>query len=547
MTAQNRAQPNPWLVLVALCLGFFMIMLDTTIVNVAIPSLADGLHASLDQVVWVVNAYLLAYAALLIPCGRLGDLWGPRNLFAVGLVVFVVASAACGLAQDIDQLIIARAVQGVGAALLTPQTLTIIATVFPPERRGKAMGVWGSIVGLATVAGPTLGGLLIQVADWRWIFFVNLPLGLLALVGTFRFVPDLRPGRKHRFDLVGVGLSAAGVFLVVFGLLEAERYDWGTIRGPISIPAILVVGAVLLVALVFWERVPAEPLLPLPLFRARNYSLMVTVNGMIAFGMLGLYLPIVLTLQNAAGMGALGVGLTLAPMSLAASVMAPFSGSLADRLGPKYIAATGLTLFAIGLGLMWSAISVDATFLDFLLPTIVAGLGLGTCMAPVAAEAMRSVEPHHAGAASGMLNTTRQLGGLIGTTVVAAVLQARLSGSLGERAREVAAGLDVPAGVREDFVAAFSESSGLQVAGDQVAARISTAGLSSDAVAAVERGAHDVFTGGLVASAGGVLLVPIVIAVLGAIACLTAAGKAKPRPAGTTAPSTSSLTTAATD
>jgi len=213
LTVDQRERSNPWLVLVVLCIGFFMIMLDTTIVNVALPSLAGGLHTSLDQIVWVVNAYLLAYATLLIPAGRLGDLWGPRNLFTAGLVVFTLASAACGLAQNSGELIGARVVQGVGAALLTPQTLTIIVTVFPAERRGRAMGVWGRIVGLATVAGPTLGGLMNQVAGWRWIFLINLPPGVLARAPWVagKFPPSPPPAWDHEWHSArppGARLSA---------------------------------------------------------------------------------------------------------------------------------------------------------------------------------------------------------------------------------------------------------------------------------------------------------------------------------------------------
>src|SRR6195256_6941086 len=193
---------NEWLVLVFLSLGFFMILLDTTIVNIAIPAVVSGLNSSLDQILWVVNAYLLAYAVLLITAGRLGDFFGPRRLFALGLAIFTVASALCGLAQDGNQLIAARILQGIGGAILTPQTLSIITVIFPPERRGAAFGVWGAVAGVATVAGPTLGGLIVTNWDWRWMFFVNVPVGLVALAGALLVVPDIRPGRRHRLDVI---------------------------------------------------------------------------------------------------------------------------------------------------------------------------------------------------------------------------------------------------------------------------------------------------------------------------------------------------------
>src|SRR5713226_6433510 len=209
--AQSRTS-NPWLVLVVLCTGFFMILLDTTIVNVAIPAMSAGLNTTLDQVLWVLNAYILVYAVLLITAGRLGDLYGQRNLFAIGLAIFTIASALCGLSQNSSELIAARVLQGVGGAVLTPQTLAILTTIFPPERRGAAFGIWGGVAGLATVAGPTVGGAIITYISWRWIFFINVPIGIAALIATFAIIPDIRPGRHHGWDIVGIIVASAGLF-----------------------------------------------------------------------------------------------------------------------------------------------------------------------------------------------------------------------------------------------------------------------------------------------------------------------------------------------
>src|SRR5256885_6769292 len=243
----SRAAHNPWLVLVFLSLGFFMILLDTTIVNIAIPSIISALHSSLDQILWVVNASLLVYAVLLIPCGRLGDLIGQRRLFIVGLILFTAASALCGLAQDGNQLIAARVLQGIGGAILTPQTLSIITTLFPPERRGAALGVWGGVAGRATIAGPTVGGAIVTYISWQWIFFVNVPIGIAALIATFAIIPDVRPGRRHGWDIMGVVLATAGLFAVVFGLIEGQRFSWGEIGSyGITIPEVIIGGVVLL-------------------------------------------------------------------------------------------------------------------------------------------------------------------------------------------------------------------------------------------------------------------------------------------------------------
>ncbi|MEU1456306.1 MFS transporter [Streptomyces avermitilis] len=234
---------NPWAVLVTLSLGFFMTLLDLTIVNIAIPEMIDGLGASLDQTLWVVSGYALVLAVLLITAGRLGDLFGPRNLFAAGLVTFTLASVACGMAPDPALLIAARVVQGLGAALLVPQTMTLIVSVFPAQRRGAAMGIWGMVAGLATLSGPTLGGILVSTVGWRWIFLVNVPIGLAALALTFLVVPDIRHGRKHGFDVMGVLIATAALFCLAFGLQEGERYHWGA-----GIWALLAAGASLVAA-----------------------------------------------------------------------------------------------------------------------------------------------------------------------------------------------------------------------------------------------------------------------------------------------------------
>src|SRR5713226_4056822 len=301
-----QARTNPWLVLLVLTTGFFMILLDTTIVNVAIPAMSAGLNTTLDQILGVLNAYILVYAVLLITAGRLGDLYGQRNLFAIGLFVFTLASALCGFSQNATELILARILQGVGGALLTPQTLSIITSLFPPERRGAAFGVWGGVAGLATIAGPTVGGAIVTYISWQWIFFVNVPIGIAALIATFAIIPDVRPGRRHGWDFMGVFLSTAGLFAVVFGLIEWQRYNWGEIGSyAITIPEVIGGGIVLLVVFIVWERFQAEPLMPLSLFRDRNFAVANWIAAAISFGMLSLFLPLVIYLQSVRGFTAL--------------------------------------------------------------------------------------------------------------------------------------------------------------------------------------------------------------------------------------------------
>ncbi len=515
----TQKQANPWLVTLVLCLGFFMILLDTTIVNIAIPSIIDGLHATLDQILWVLNAYILVYAVLLITAGRLGDMFGPRNLFAAGMALFVLASAFCGLAQDTNQLIAARAVQGVGGAMLTPQTLSILTTIFPPQRRGAAFGVWGAVAGLATVTGPTLGGYIVTTWGWRWIFYVNLPVGIVALVATFLVIPDLRPGRMHRLDFVGVALATLGLFAVVFGLIEGQRFDWGVITGWITIPEILVAGVILLAAFVLWERFEPQPLLPLSLFANRNFSIMNWVSLLLAFGMLGLFLPFIIYLQSVLGMTAFQAGLAVAPMSLTSMFVAPLAGRLADRLGGKYILLAGLLVFGFGMALVdWRA-GVHATGVTFLLPLMVAGLGMGCVFAPLATVAMRNVRPEAAGSASGVLNTTRQLGGVLGGAVVGAILQNRLATALREQA--VAVSGQVPASFRQRFVDTFAQvgKGGLEVGGRQAAGQL-PAGTPASIAQQLRQVFHDVFVNGYVNAMRPTLAVPVGLLLIGALSCL---------------------------
>src|SRR5690606_16614822 len=264
---------SPWPALWALSIGFLMILVDATIVSVATPAIMTDLGADVASVVWVTSAYLLAYAVPLLVTGRLGDRFGPKQVYLVGLVIFTLASLWCGLTTTVEQLILARIVQGLGASLMNPQTMAVITRTFPADRRGRAMSLWGAVAGIATLVGPILGGVLVDGLGWEWIFFVNVPVGAVAFVLVTRLVPTL-PTHVHRFDLIGAARGGAGMFLVVFGIQEGQTYEWGTIAGPISVWTLIAAGLVLLVAFVFWQlRNSGEPLLPMGLFRDRNFSL----------------------------------------------------------------------------------------------------------------------------------------------------------------------------------------------------------------------------------------------------------------------------------
>jgi EmrB/QacA subfamily drug resistance transporter len=508
--AQSRTS-NPWLVLVVLCTGFFMILLDTTIVNVAIPAMSAGLNTTLDQILWVLNAYILVYAVLLITAGRLGDLYGQRNLFAIGLAIFTIASALCGLSQNAGELIAARILQGVGGAVLTPQTLAILTSIFPPERRGAAFGIWGGVAGLATITGPTLGGAIVTYISWRWIFFVNVPIGIAAIVATFAIIPDLRSGRSHGWDIPGVILATAGLFAIVFGLIEGQRYNWGEIASyGVTIPELIVGGVVLLIVFIVWERFQTEPLVPLSLFSDRNFAVANWITAAIAFGMMSLFLPVVIYLQSVRGFSAFTAGLTLAPMSLTSMVFAPFAGRLADRIGGKYILMTGISVFTIGFGSVIFVAGPDSTWITFLVPAIIAGAGMGMTFAPMTTVAMRNITPRMAGAASGVFNTTRQLGQAIGSAVVGAILQNQLATTLHNQAVSHASAL--PAAFRDQFIAAFSTvaSNGFEIGTGQNGAKLPP-GLPPAVAHQLTVLAHEVFVSGFIDAMKSTLVVPITV------------------------------------
>ncbi|HEV2013245.1 MAG TPA: DHA2 family efflux MFS transporter permease subunit, partial [Candidatus Dormibacteraeota bacterium] len=479
-----------------LALGLFMTLLDLTIVNVAIPSIVDDLHASLDQILWVLNGYSLMYAVLLITSGRLGDIFGPRNMFIAGVVVFTVASALSGLAQDPTQLIIARGAQGLGAAILAPQGLPIMTTIFPPERRGGVFAIYGGLAGLAVLAGPIVGGFIVTNFGWRWIFYVNLPVGVLIVAAALALVPDLRPGQRHRLDLVGVALATAGLFGVVFGLIEGQRYNWGTVWSAITIPEIIAAGVVVLAIflIIQWRRQDREPLLPFAVFKDRNYTIMTLVLMAMGFAMVGVFLPITIYFQSVLGLSAFDAGVSVAPMALTMMLFSGVVAPLAARFG-KYILMIGLTLFAIGMAYIAWSVQVDSNRWSLVPGLVLGGLGLAGVWTPVYSLATRDLQPRLAGVASGVLSTMQELGTVIGSAAIGAVLQNRLAAGLHDQA--AARSSQLPGQLRPQFVDGFSQaaSHGLQIGRGQTGGSLQLpAGVPAQIVHQLEQLARVVFT-----------------------------------------------------
>jgi EmrB/QacA subfamily drug resistance transporter len=522
---------NPWVVLIVMSLGFFMTLLDLTIVNIAIPDMITRLHATLDGVLWVINAYALVLAVLLITAGRLGDLFGQRRLFIVGVILFTLASAACGLSPSVGWLVAFRAAQGVGAALLLPQTLAILTTVFPPERRGSAFGVWGAVAGVATIAGPTLGGLLVSAFDWRYIFYINVPIGAMVIVMSVFLIPDVRVGARHRLDIPGVLLATGALLAICYGLVEGQKYSWGHITSFISIPLVIGVGITLLaVFLVVQARTQdKEPLVPFALFRNRDFSLMNWVSGVLSIGMMGIFLPFTIYLQSALGFSALKAGLTLAPASIISMFVAPVAGRMTDRIGGKYILMSGLMLFAIGFGLTAAIATTHSTWQDFVPTLAIAGVGMGCTFAPMTTIAMRHIEPRVAGAASGMINTVRQVGAVIGTAAVGALLQSRLAVSL-PIAAAVRAG-SLPPQARSHFIAGFAKAAQHGEAASPTQGNVKLPpGTAPSLASEIHKIASEVFSAGYVTAMHATMIVPIGLLVVASLSCLAIKGRARSVP-----------------
>lgn len=423
---------RPWPALWSLIIGFFMILIDTTIVSVANPSIQEGLGTSTNDVIWVTSVYLLAYAVPLLVTGRLGDRFGPKRIYLIGLVVFTLASLWCGLSgalpgSGIVNLIVARGVQGLGAALMTPQTMAVITRIFPPAKRGSAMALWGATAGVATLVGPLLGGVLVDTLGWEWIFFINVPIGIVGFVLAARNVPSLET-HAHRFDWLGVILSAAGMFLLVFGLQEGNTYDWNgwvwaSILGGVAVLALFVV----------WQRLNRrEPLLPLGLFADRNFSLANTAITAVGFSITAMFIPLVYFFQAVRGMSPTESALMLAPMSVMSLVLAPIAGRLTDRVHPRVLAVPGVLLVSLGMWMYAWLLSPTIPWGWLLVPAAVMGLGSAFMWGPISSTATRGLPPRQAGAGSGVYNTTRQVGSVIGSAALAALMTSRISAHLSE-------------------------------------------------------------------------------------------------------------------
>ncbi len=420
----SPATPRKTLTLIAVCLGTFMLLVDVTIVVVALPSIRASLHTSFSDVQWTIDAYSLSLAALLLPTGSLADILGRRRMFALGLLVFTIGSLLCGVAQSGLMLIVCRATQGVGGATVFATSLALLAQTFHGRERGVAFGVWGAVAGVATALGPALGGLLTTELSWRWIFFVNLPVGVVAIVITLIGVQEFRPPQARRLDVVGSGVFTLGLVGLVYGLIESGRASWTATQVIVA----LAVAVVALAAFPFVERARREPMFDLSLFRKPTF-----VGGSIAaFGMNGslfaVLLYIVLYLQNALHYSALGAGVRLIVITGGSLLTAIPAGRLSERIPVRWLIAPGLALVGIGLLLM-RGIGPGTGWTHLILGFAVAGAGSGMVNPPLASTAVGVVHPRDAGMASGINTTFRQIGIATSVAALGSIFASRLSGA----------------------------------------------------------------------------------------------------------------------
>jgi len=402
-----------------------MILVDLTIVTVATPTIIDKLDASVNQVVWVSSAYMLAYAVPLLITGRLGDRFGPKNLYLIGLTIFTLASLWCGLTSTISMLILARVVQGLGASIMTPQTMAIITRIFPAHERGKAMAVWGATAGVAMVVGPVLGGVLTDGLGWEWIFFVNIPVGVIGFVMAMRLVPTL-PTHEHSFDWLGVALSGVGLFLLAFGIQEGHDKHWA------AWDVSMIVGGVVLLALfVLWQaRNRREPLVPLGLFKDRNFSVSNTAISMMGAIGASMGYPLMLYAQAVRGDSPTQAALLMLPMAIMSILLARFVGGLTDRVHPRLVMGFGFVASFVGMLALALLLRPSAHVWELAVSMAVIGVGNAFIWAPTAATATRNLPMHLAGAGSGIYNATRQVGSVIGSAAIAVLMDSRLASLL---------------------------------------------------------------------------------------------------------------------
>ena len=460
MKARLFAEENrKWWTLAAVSFGLFMIMLDNTIVNVALPSIERSLHLKISELEWVVTGYALTFGALMLTGGKLADLLGRRLIFVVGLAIFTLSSLGCGLAGSASVLIGARVVQGIGAALMNPATLSIITVTFPPRQRGTAIGIWAGVSALALAIGPLVGGLLTERINWNWIFYINVPVGVLGILAAFAFIDESRDtSHEQRPDVPGLVSSALGLFALSYALIEANNYGWTSGR----ILASFAVAAVSLAAFVLLELHQRLPMLELGLFRNRGFAGANSVMLLVGLAMFGVFFYVSLYVQQVLGYSPIQAGASFLPWTVLIILIAPQAGRISDRVGPRPLVAGGMVVLTGSL-LWFSQMGLHESFWGLLPGMLLGGVGMGVAMAPVTAAAMSSVRADKAGVGSAVLNSMRQVGGSLGIAIMGAIVASGVSNGL-------AAGDPRPVAFLNGFHHALEVAAAMAIVGAVIAA-----------------------------------------------------------------------------
>ncbi len=415
--AEKLRDNHKWWTLAAMCFALFMIMLDNTVVNVALPSIQRSLKTTPENLEWTINAYFLSFAALILLGGKLGDRFGRKKIFLVGLAIFTLSSAACALSTSDAGLISARAVQGVGAALMNPLSLSIIVAAFPRHQVPTAIGIWAGISGLGLAVGPLLGGFLVEHVDWSAVFWINVPIGVIAAAATLRFVHESRDPKARGFDIIGTLLVTAGLFSLVWALIRTNSHSWGSGQTL----GFLVAAIILLAGFILWEDRQSDPMIPLSFFRRRSFDVAVTSIALVGFSMFGIIYFLTLYLQNVRGYSAVESGVRTLPMTLMVMLIAPVAGKLSARIGPRPLMVGGMLIMSAGLASL-TRLTVDASYWTVIFPSFICvGAGVSMTMPTTTGVAMGSVDPTRAGIASGVVNSSRQVGGALGVAVLGSV------------------------------------------------------------------------------------------------------------------------------
>ncbi|HEX2292791.1 MAG TPA: DHA2 family efflux MFS transporter permease subunit [Gaiellaceae bacterium] len=399
--------------------ALFMVVLDNLVVSTALPVIRTDLGASLEELEWTVNAYTLTFAVFLLTGAALGDRFGRRRMFVLGLAIFTVASAAAALAPTMNALIVARAVQGIGGAIVTPLTLTILSEAFPRERRGVALGAWSGIAGLAVASGPLVGGAVVEGLAWQWIFWLNVPVGILLVPLAYRYLRETH-GPAAGLDLRGLALVSGGLFGLVWGLVNGNADGWTSPQ----IVASLALGSILTAGFAVWELRAPAPMLPMGFFRDRSFAAANGASLLMYFGMFGSIFLLTQFLQTVQGHSPLGAGLRVLPWTAMPMLVAPIAGALSDRIGGRPLMALGLALQAIGLGWLAAVSTPTVPYTDLVIPFVLSGTGMAMFFAPVANVVLSAVRPEQEGKASGANNAIREVGGVFGVAVLASVFSA---------------------------------------------------------------------------------------------------------------------------